>query len=109
VATIGHSVGLLLLDGEEYPDTLSYSFHAHDGEYLGWGQTTYPLPELSLDPPQGNVHTVYVPKLDADAKVAIRDLIDEHRARYGECRLYTFPELGVLDAWVKAGTPVDDS
>lgn len=106
--TIGHSTGLLLIDGSSRDDDGQYSFSVSSGaseDYLGWGMSSA-YPEIAENPPEGAVHTVYLNgELDDDTKRAIRDLARQHVERYGECRIYAWPENGPLAAWVSAGTP----
>lgn len=110
MSSIGHSTGLLLLDGSTVPDDDTYSFRVDSSgleEFLGWGMSTA-YPPLDINPPEGAVHTVYVGTLDDASKTAIRELAGEHVLRYGECRVYTYPEIGPIAAWIAAGSPAPD-
>lgn len=104
---IGHSTGLLLLDGNTVEDTDTASFKVGDtgiDELYGWGHSSS-YPPLEVNPPEGAVHVVWVGELTDGAKTAIRELAGEHVLRYGECRIFTYPEIGPIAAWIAAGSP----
>jgi hypothetical protein len=76
-------------------------------ELAGWGWSG-PTPEIHVNPPADprNVHTVLVESVPGPETFAcIRELIDEHVARYRECSVWTADVPLELTRWVAAGCP----
>lgn len=110
-----HSTGLALAQvvntGEE--GTSEYSFRVTlDGqvtELAGWGKAgplpTFPHP-VNVPPNPLRVHTVAVEDDSEGTRRGVRDLIDQHLEKYGECQVYPGAGLGRdLINWCRYGCP----
>lgn len=110
--TFRHSLGLVLIDADTHPDNKDFSFQVAKGkatELYGWGRRGGTLPEVEANGPQApNVHTVYVKDFTAGTRKAVLELAAEHRERYGDVRLWAWPQrTTALARWVEAGAPAD--
>ena len=120
-----HSTGILFVDGggpAAPPDIGGWSFRVTKAGklYGGDGGFANPvdiahLPIHDLDshpnPPEGRVVTVYVEDADGggyDRRAVLKGLVDAHRDRFKECRLWVLPAVGAMAAWVDGGMVVAD-
>jgi hypothetical protein len=128
---VAHSIGLVVTDVDTANGAYSWAVHrAHPGllgnlsardreavlaqppgdavlvELGGWGLAgpIPPVDELSGPPSLLAVHTVWLEKADAEHLSVLRQLIDEHAARFGECRVFVAHGASLeLAAWVAGG------
>jgi hypothetical protein len=123
-----HSTGLVVTDQDTDDHAFSWAirrrpakigkraardFHDELGpvelaELGGWGLAG-PVPaldEMNGPPSLLSVHTVMVDGVTPEHYAILRRLVDEHAARFGECRVFVANGASRdLAAWVEAGCP----
>ncbi|MGH9033672.1 MAG: hypothetical protein ACRDZV_16235 [Acidimicrobiia bacterium] len=106
---IGHSVGFVVVATNAQGDDWSWRV-GESGDVVelgGWGFSAT-APPVDRNPPADlrAVHTVAVTAIDDRVFAGLRQLVDAHQDRYGECSVWTTAGADrKLVRWIAAGCP----
>lgn len=108
-----HNTGVIVVDGDHIEDHGEWSYAIEENgnivELYG-SEASGLAPVIEHNGPNGDVLTVFVEHDSAEAREAVAKVIEDHRERYGECRVwavpgYRDPRLSELAVWIENGMP----